>query len=184
MIDILSNTFKNNSGTKGIIYLDVLPLSNDGVSFYKNTFYKNSGYLDSSVVYIRARSATPVTTTMPTDANLYCTGFDFTQNTFYMNYGCSERSGGVIKFECVDDTDSSSSPNDRISASTNEFDASITNDLCYTMSHSYSTVYSQSNNQQIDMHKLNFYRNSFTYNFGTNGAGLIDIVGAPRVYMS
>lgn len=55
-VDIMGNTFTSNSGTKGIIYLDTNHRStNRRVLFGGNTFTQNSGYLDGTTVYIRAR---------------------------------------------------------------------------------------------------------------------------------
>ena len=104
----------------------------------------------------RAKSSTPISTTLPDEANLYCTGFDFTNNTFQYNYGCSQRAGGVIKFECVNFADASSYANDRIDATTNEFSPSIPSSIC-TMNKAYTVVSSLSNTNTIDMNKVNFY---------------------------
>ncbi len=49
------NTFTQNTGTKGIIYLDMKARVNTRVIFASNTFSNNAGYLDSSVIYFRAR---------------------------------------------------------------------------------------------------------------------------------
>jgi hypothetical protein len=55
-IEIVKNTFDKNSGTKGIIYLDTHHRSADNpVVIAHNTFTRNAGYLDASVIYIRAR---------------------------------------------------------------------------------------------------------------------------------
>jgi hypothetical protein len=55
-IEIVKNTFTKNSGTKGIIYLDVYDRAADNpVVIAHNTFTRNAGYLDASVIFIRAR---------------------------------------------------------------------------------------------------------------------------------
>ena len=49
---------------------------------------------------------------------------------------------------------------------------------------SYSTTKkSTSNYLTMDLTKVNFNSNSYQYNYGSNAHGLVDIFGAPRVYM-
>ena len=78
------NTFQECSGTKGIIYLDILPRSSYGVAIASNTFYQNQGYYKASVFYIRARAngGYPFRSTLPINANLFCTGYTFQNNDF------------------------------------------------------------------------------------------------------
>jgi len=52
---IEKNTFKYNTGTKGIIYLDMKARVNSKVIIGYNYFYNNGGYVDSSVIHFRAR---------------------------------------------------------------------------------------------------------------------------------
>ena len=59
-LEILKNTFTGNSGTKGIIYLDTFERDYYPVVLGGNTFTNNAGYLDSNVVYIRARARSGV----------------------------------------------------------------------------------------------------------------------------
>lgn len=54
-LEILGNTFTSNSGTKGIIYLDTYSRDYYPVVIGGNTFTKNAGYIDSNVIFIRAR---------------------------------------------------------------------------------------------------------------------------------
>lgn len=56
-MEIIGNTFEANSGTKGIIYLDMKPRSYYPVYIAGNTFTKNAGYIDSNVIFIRARGS-------------------------------------------------------------------------------------------------------------------------------
>ena len=51
------NTFRHNTGTKGIIYLDMKARVNTRVIFGTNYFYNNGGYVDSSVIHFRARGS-------------------------------------------------------------------------------------------------------------------------------
>lgn len=55
-VDIVGNTFTSNSGTKGIIYLDMKHKTNiRRVLLMNNQFTANSGYYEGSVIFIRAR---------------------------------------------------------------------------------------------------------------------------------
>ena len=49
-----------------------------------NIFKYNAGYLDASVIYVRARGqvANSVYTTVPSPGSLFCTGYLFEANTF------------------------------------------------------------------------------------------------------
>lgn len=55
--EMLGNTFTGNSGTKGIVYLDMKPRTYFPVVIGGNTFTKNAGYIDANVIMIRARGA-------------------------------------------------------------------------------------------------------------------------------
>ena len=85
-----------------------------------NTFTRNAGYLDASAIYIRARgiSGQSIYNNLypPDSANIFCAGYHFEQNTFTENINCPRYGGALIKLECVDYSDSSSSANmnDRI----------------------------------------------------------------------
>ena len=54
-LEIIENNFEGNSGTKGIIQLDMYPRTQYPVYIAGNTFTKNAGYIDSNVIFIRAR---------------------------------------------------------------------------------------------------------------------------------
>lgn len=53
--ELIENTFTQNSGTKGIIFLDFYPRTNYPVYIGGNVFTQNAGYIDSNVIFIRAR---------------------------------------------------------------------------------------------------------------------------------
>lgn len=79
-IEIAKNTFSGNSGTKGIIYIDAYDRGTTlPVVIAFNTFTRNAGYIDASVIYIRARgqNGNSVYTTIPNDAGLFCAGYHF-----------------------------------------------------------------------------------------------------------
>ena len=56
-IEIVKNQFTGNSGTKGVVYLDVQDrgTTDNPVIIAHNTFTKNGGYIDGSAIYLRAR---------------------------------------------------------------------------------------------------------------------------------
>lgn len=102
--ELVENSFTGNSGTKGIIFLDFYERANYPVYITGNVFTRNAGYIDSNVLYIRARggaSQDVYSLTPNSNANLFCTGYHFELNTFTNNMGCSTKAGGVIKFECL-----------------------------------------------------------------------------------
>lgn len=110
-IEIVKNVFSKNSGTKGIIYLDTLSRTAP-VIIAQNTFTQNAGFIDASVIYIRAR-ATSVTTT-PNNGAVFCSGYHFDTNTFTNNFGCPYYGGAAVRLECVNNADISPYVNDRI----------------------------------------------------------------------
>ncbi len=73
------------------------------------SFEKNSGYVDSNVIYIRGRgpASTDVYSPLSVGTDAYCGGYLIQKNTFTSNFGCVLTSGGVIKFECVNDLEES-----------------------------------------------------------------------------
>lgn len=74
---IQQNTFKYNTGTKGIIYLDMKARVNTRAIIGYNTFMNNGGYVDSSVIHFRARGLPGVNlaTEMPVQSKVFCTGY-------------------------------------------------------------------------------------------------------------
>lgn len=121
-VDIVGNTFTQCSGTKGTIYLDLNHNSAIRRLLLKdNSFVRNSGYLEASAVYIRARgpTTTSVYTRIPSPttssySNYFCSGYLIDNNLFKNNIGCSLYSGGVLKFQCLDDSETTTSANDII----------------------------------------------------------------------
>jgi hypothetical protein len=66
--------------------------SQERVIFFNNKFYNNAGYVDSNVIFIRARTSKLIndaagTGTMPANPN-HCSGFSFEKNDFKNNIGC------------------------------------------------------------------------------------------------
>lgn len=57
-IEILGNTFTSNSGTKGIIFIQPSARTIHPVVIAGNTFTKNVGYIDSNVIFVRAKGST------------------------------------------------------------------------------------------------------------------------------
>ena len=53
--ELVENTFTSNSGVKGIIFLDFFARTNYPVYITGNVFDRNAGYIDSNVIFIRAR---------------------------------------------------------------------------------------------------------------------------------
>lgn len=69
---MIDNTFKYNSGTKGIIYLDFLSRINYEAVFINNYFESNGAFLTGGAIYLRART-TPgysVTSSSSVGANI------------------------------------------------------------------------------------------------------------------
>jgi hypothetical protein len=79
-VTIVGNTFTQNSGIKGIIYLDMAHSStSERAVIVSNTFSYNAGYLDSSVIYVRGRGPTSadVYDVLGSSSSSYCGGYLF-----------------------------------------------------------------------------------------------------------
>ena len=90
ILDIVENIFNDNSGTKGIIYMDLKHRGSNRLLIAKNTFKRNFGYFSAGLIYIRARGnpTASIYTTIPNDTNIFCTGYHFEKNIFQYNSGC------------------------------------------------------------------------------------------------
>ena len=77
--ELLGNIFEYNSGTKGIIYLEILHRSIYHTLIAHNVFRGNTGYLDASVIFLRARALQSINIDIevPTSGNTFCTGYHF-----------------------------------------------------------------------------------------------------------
>eukprot|EP00347_Sterkiella_histriomuscorum_P016469 403353061 len=181
--DLIENQFYNNTGTKGIIYLDFKPRTSQGsVLIASNQFSMNAGYLDSNVIFIRAR-ATSIYAQIPSSGNLFCTGYHFESNTFYRNFGCSNFAGGLINFECVETLQTDAFANGRYAFST--INQIITAPQYYNIdftTHTTNTLTSSYNGISYitDLNKNEFLYNIYSQNYYTHDMGLINIKGSPR----
>ncbi len=84
-VQILGGYFKNNIGTKGVIYIDMKHASSgERVIIGGVLFEKNSGYIDSNVIYIRARGPplSNVYAPISSSADAYCGGYLLQKNVF------------------------------------------------------------------------------------------------------
>ncbi|CDW77598.1 UNKNOWN [Stylonychia lemnae] len=103
-IEIANNDFIQNSGTKGVIYLDMNHRSDQNTLIIEeNRFQNNFGIIQSNVLFIRARGQQ--------DQDVYyqaldskqelCLGYAIKNNKFIKNFGFQGISGGSIHFECT-----------------------------------------------------------------------------------
>lgn len=79
------NTFTRNTGTKGVVYLDLHDRTNYPLFISGNTFEANGGYIIASAVHLRVRTQSGQTlgTTVPNSpANMFCANIDISNNVF------------------------------------------------------------------------------------------------------
>jgi hypothetical protein len=97
---LYNNTFKQNTGLKGIINLEQAYNSTSKNSFmiYGNTFEQNSALIDSNVLNFR-KLATPDQLTYRSSEDMKCGGLEFYSNTFLSNIGCKQ-THGVMHIYC------------------------------------------------------------------------------------
>ena len=95
--------------------------------------------------------------------------------------------GSVVRFECVDYAESSSSANDRITQTVPTAATFASYKSINFNAHvpRYEAVANQAQVLDVavpvDLNQVTFKNNKFWLNFVSGGAGLIDIRGAPRV---
>lgn len=176
-IDLLGNTFSYNTGTKGIIYLDLrarTATNSVRTLIAHNKFTQNGGFMDATVLLIRTRapSGTDVYTTVPSsNANLFCTGHHLQQNTFTQNIGCSQYAGAAVKIECVNYAETSSDGNDRITGTPlDTATATAYTGIDFTTLTSSTETYAWNGvTYAIDYSTNTFSKNVFTENYGSHG---------------
>ena len=186
-VQIIGGTFEDNIGTKGIIYIDMKhSASVPRVIIAGITFNRNIGYIDSSVIYIRARGpiGKDVYTAIPGINEAFCGGYTIQSNIFTNNYGCLFTSGGLIKFECVNAAETSTDWLDRISTPVGTTWVSTVyssgNYNSYAAGTSYSVSYGTT--YTFDSLQLTLKKNSYLKNLGSGpNVGLVDLRGASRV---
>lgn len=113
---LIGNTFTRNTGTKGIVYLDLHDRTNYPLIISDNDFASNGGYVDASVLHITLRapaSKTPGTTIPNNPGNYFCGNVDISHNQFTGNYGCGQAVGGVLRFQCIGYGDSATGKYDQ-----------------------------------------------------------------------
>jgi hypothetical protein len=187
-VQITGSTFEDNIGTKGVIYIDMKHSATlPRVLIGGGTFTRNVGYVDSSVIHIRARGppSKDVYSTVPGSTESFCGGYTIQKNTFTNNFGCTFTTGGVVKFECVKDGETGTDWIDRIKTPvgvnwvTDVYSAA--NYLTYAASGTQTSISANSNTYVVDTLNTILKSNVYSKNLGSGSAGLVDIRGASRL---
>lgn len=100
-VTIVDNTFSANTGTKGVVYLDLYDRLDHPLTVSGNQFTGNAGYADASALHIRVRaqSGQDVATEVPADeTEMFCSNIAIDGNVFTNNHGCTFHVGAVVKF--------------------------------------------------------------------------------------
>ncbi|CDW71354.1 UNKNOWN [Stylonychia lemnae] len=188
-IDIIKNNFTNNTSVQGIIYIELHARSkNSRLIIARNSFTRNAGYIDVSTINIRSRATAEqnLSTHIPKNNNMYCSGHLIDSNYFTQNYGCANKAGGVVKFQCYDyyqaeiDAIGTLQNIDHYSTIQNQFYAIDFNSFSPLISTSvtyYGIEYI------FDILWVIFRSNVFIKNFATNNNAILHIFGTPRVKM-
>lgn len=99
---LADNEFNRNSGTKGVVYLDLHDRTDHPLIIHGNKFDNNGGYIDASALNVRMRAAssTPWTTDVDNgfvEADIFCANTVIEDNIFSNNYGCQYEVGAALK---------------------------------------------------------------------------------------
>eukprot|EP00347_Sterkiella_histriomuscorum_P007237 403349735 len=157
------------------------------ISITNHCFNKNFGYFDNQLIYIRARgqNGKSIYSTVPSQDNLFCTGYHIIANSFTMNTGCVQYSGGLLNMQCVD-YDQQPISNDDIyshgTVSTLKTDYLALNSYAYITSN-YTYIYDIKTQKSIkvDMNTNTLKSNYYYRNTVTGGSALVDLSSFPRV---
>lgn len=186
-VAITSNSFTGCTGTKGLIYLDMNHVSASARAVIaSNTFTQNAGYLESNVIFLRARGpvqATSLYLDTPSSTTPYCSGYLIQGNTFNSNFGCYSTGGGVITMQCLHYSEASTSPNDVITLSplsTTTLSSYLSIPFA-SWSSTTSSIVANGVTYNVPVAYTTFSTNTYSQNTGSGGYGLIDITGFPSV---
>ncbi|CDW87527.1 UNKNOWN [Stylonychia lemnae] len=185
-IDIVRNSFRLMSSVKGLIYLDLGSRSlNSSVLIAQNTFYQNGGYLDSTVMHIRARGSQNqnVLNSLPSSTSTFCTGYHLELNRFERNYGCTKFSGGPVKFQCLNwDTQDSTSNGNIDYQDLDDIQQDFAAIDYKNLAQKIRQVQYYDQTYKIDLNVNRFKSNYFGENMATGGSSIVTVIGSPRTF--
>jgi hypothetical protein len=100
-LQISDSTFENNTGTKGIVTLEVGLGSLRAVLVHGNTFKRNSALFDANVVEVRKRATQVLRPRFGDSTDMQCGGIQLSNNLFEQNVGC-RNTHGAVNLVCLD----------------------------------------------------------------------------------
>jgi len=88
---MVNNNFEANSGTMGLIVLELNRKKESRLLVAKNAFYRSGSYIGSSIfrIILYGDETINVLATVPDNNTAFCTGMHFEDNIFYKCNGCS-----------------------------------------------------------------------------------------------
>ncbi|CDW75099.1 UNKNOWN [Stylonychia lemnae] len=182
ILDIIENTFEQNSGTRGLINLDLKHRAQRAI-IAKNLFFRNFGYYDTNVLFIRGRGMpnTSIYTALPDNNTIFCGGYLIDSNNFTQNAGCVLYSGGSVSMQCVNDNATYITSNDQyaigsIAAMKQKYLVS------YNFLNAPSTTYLYNKiTYSVNFRHTLIQNNNYIQSTVSGGKALVDITSFPRL---
>ncbi|CDW72858.1 UNKNOWN [Stylonychia lemnae] len=186
-VDLINNAFNQNSGTKGIIILDVNKQNQNRILIAGNSFTSNFGYFESNVINIRHRVEQLKNTELlqgDLDEDSFCSGFHLIKNKFKYNMGCPLYSGALVKYECLQNDQQSPFPNDKMASLEAQayYEDQFNLDeiqFDWIKINEFQFAFGQES-YNIDLNINSLRLNSYIQNYVSGGSGIIDIIGSFR----
>ena len=100
---MINNNFLANSGTMGLVVLELNRKKESRLLVAKNSFHRSGSYIGSSIfrIILYGNDSIDVLNTVPDNTTAFCTGLHFEDNMFYKCNGCSMVIGSLIDVYCL-----------------------------------------------------------------------------------
>ncbi|CDW75732.1 UNKNOWN [Stylonychia lemnae] len=184
-VELIGNIFGENSGTKGIIDLDINKKNDNKILIALNQFKLNFGFSESTVLYInhRVEQLNHLELVMENqNQEGFCSGFHLIKNNFEQNLGCPLYSGGLISYQCLEKNQPPLKVNDTYSLNMPTINLDeIEFDWVEKL---HKTQVYQDNLLEYDLNMNSLQSNIYQGNYGTGGKGLISIYGSLRLILN
>ena len=197
-----SSSFVRNSGTRGIVNVELAFQSTSGVLIFGNRFERNSAMFDANVLTLRKRVFSLVHDEYFDVSQLECGGFHIANNTFSYNVGC-RNTIGAIKAYCMEDKNALSlegrapHPNitydpivDQAYFNRSLFSAEaagsdpdgLPGSLNEDNELAYATYEVLNQTILVNLFRMNLISNTYHHNFAGNQRSVVEVEGVPIVY--
>ncbi|CDW78280.1 UNKNOWN [Stylonychia lemnae] len=183
-VELIDNIFEENSGTRGIIDLDINRKNNNKILIALNQFKHNFGFSESTVIYINHRVGILYQVDLLMQNQIqdgFCSGFHLIQNNFLSNLGCPLYSGGLIRYQCLENNQDPININESYPLSMPNINLNLI-EFDWIEKQNQTLIYEEIS-LEYDLNMNSLQSNIYYGNYGTGGKGLISIYGSLRLQL-